>query len=101
MKLPVLRNKDELLRWAQDTVGHLNSFFKGLNSVDELRLKSGSIVYWSGTQIPNGWVPCDGRKLDQKSYHALASELSSRNDDGTFNVPSVPSIGSIIAIIKT
>lgn len=60
----------------------------------------GTIVPWTGnlTEIPVGWLPCDGRNLNVEEYPVLYGILGVRYGGtgglaGTFNLP--PSTGAV------
>ena len=45
-------------------------------------MPAGTVVAFSGTfkDIPNGWLPCDGRTLSKAKYPELSKALSGVND---------------------
>lgn len=55
----------------------------------------GQIILWSGTFIPSGWLPCDGRSLPITANQALFSIIGiTYGGDGrtNFNLPDLRSI---------
>ena len=52
----------------------------------------GEIRYFPFAYAPNGWLPCDGRKLSSRTYPELSAMLTGRAyddgaDDGMFTLP--------------
>ena len=71
----------------QSTISALSS-----NSLPRSEL-TGTIVMWSGTSAPSGWLLCDGSAISRTTYSRLFAITSTRfgvgNGSTTFNVPDL------------
>lgn len=57
----------------------------------------GQIMVYTGENIPEGWLPCDGRMLRRRSYSELYQVLGVKYGDGdgsntAFNLPNIVSL---------
>ena len=67
--LPVLKKDQETL------VTELLAFFQNLVvEVNEL-VPTGSVVFFAGVTIPDGWLICDGAAYEIEDYKALAKAI--------------------------
>ena len=61
-----------------------------------------TIMYFAGSFVPQGWMPCDGSTLQTQQYAALFSLLGNRfGGDGvhTFNLPKIAEVNGLKTII--
>lgn len=61
-----------------------------------------TVIYFAGNFAPQGWLFCDGSELQIMQNEALFSLLGNRfGGDGvhTFNLPKIPDLGGLKAII--
>lgn len=58
-----------------------------------LAIPAGTICFYAGTNVPGGWVLCNGMALDRTQYAALFAAIGTRygagNGSTTFNVPNI------------
>lgn len=65
--------------------------------IDQVAPALGQIVVFVGDNIPNGWLPCDGRMLRRFGYSQLFRVIGTRYGDGdgsntAFNLPTLESL---------
>jgi microcystin-dependent protein len=61
-----------------------------------------TIIYFAGNFVPEEWMPCDGSTLQIQENVALFSLLGNKfGRDGvhTFNLPKIPDLNELKAII--
>lgn len=61
-----------------------------------------TIMYFAGSFVPDGWMPCDGSTLQIQQNQALFSLLGNRfGGDGvrTFNLPKIADVNGLKTII--
>jgi microcystin-dependent protein len=82
--------EDELI-WINPNESTNQAKFKDGNTWKELTIKAldsmpiGSIIGFVGTDIPNGWLICDGSTLDEETYPELYDALG--GSGSTFTLP--------------
>lgn len=71
----------------------LQSAIQGGTTTPVPILPAGSIIAWSGSTAPSGWLLCDGTAISRTTYAALfaITSVAYGNGDGssTFNVPNL------------
>lgn len=77
------------------------------SGIEQVSPMLGQIVAYTGENIPDGWLPCDGRMLRRRVYPQLFSAIGTQYGDGdgsntAFNLPDlvfeVPGVYHIIFV---
>jgi hypothetical protein len=83
-----------LREWSEDNiVQDLTKQFTTAES-ETATLTLGQIMLYTGTNIPDGWLPCDRRMLRRKTYPELYRLIGIKYGDGdgsntAFNLPKI------------
>jgi len=71
----------------------LQSAIEGAQTAPVPVVPAGSIIAWSGSTAPSGWVLCDGSAINRTTYAALfaiaGTSYGSGDGSSTFNVPDL------------
>ena len=63
-------------------------------SLSNVKIPAGAVIPWTGTtsNIPDGWLYCDGRYVGRSAYRDLATRLGTRHgpyQGGNFKLPDL------------
>lgn len=88
-------NNEEAIEELERDVRKLNSKVNTINPINEA-IPSGSIIMWSGTTLPSGWLICDGTNgtIDLTNQFVLGGTTGNVGD---INSGVIESDGSIIS----
>ena len=72
---------------------HFNQLFKGVTTAPVPIVPAGSIIAWSGSSAPTGYLLCDGTAVSRTTYAALFAVAGTGYGVGdgssTFNLPDL------------
>lgn len=60
---------------------------------------AGLILLYAGQNIPQAWLPCDGRLLQVNSYKLLSSMIDRRYGSDTFGIPKLDNVNNLRYLI--
>jgi len=96
-----LSQADDHMRLIKSTIkatfpnvsGAITATHTSINAATDFAMPSGSIIIYSATSAPTGWLLCDGSAISRSTYAALFSAISTAYGVGdgssTFNIPDI------------
>ena len=85
--------------WFLDPASHGASAWEKIatenwvNSNFESTIPAGTLVFFAGVNVPNGWLLCNGMSISRTSFSRLFAAIGTRYGEGngstTFNVPNI------------
>lgn len=79
MKIDLPQPQNNWQDWAKGVLQAL----QGFELDEETLVPSGAVVIFAGTEVPSGWLPCDGTEYSPRLYPKLNNAIA-----GLYGVPS-------------